>query len=72
MLTRLIYRGTAGQAVEVERVLSQYHTAVSALLLTSAPKHFPGACPVIECIHRLCTLIFQLVYQLGLKFDVGE
>lgn len=41
MLTRLIYQGTAGQAVEVERFLSQYHTAVSALLLTSAPQHFP-------------------------------
>lgn len=42
MLTRLIYQGTSRQALEVERVLSQYHTAVTAVLLTSAPQYFPG------------------------------
>lgn len=43
MLIRLVYQGTSEKAVEVERILSQYHTAVTALLLTSAPQYFPGA-----------------------------
>ena len=41
-LAGIIYQGTDGPGGDVERLLSQYHTTVSALLLTSAPQHFSG------------------------------
>jgi hypothetical protein len=62
MLTRPIYQGTTGQAVEVERFLSQYHTAVSALLLTSAPQHFPGAWPVYKCSLHIKHIDFSAAF----------
>lgn len=47
-LAGVISQRTGGQVSDVERLLSQYHTTVSALLLTSAPQHFSG-------YHRHCT-----------------
>jgi hypothetical protein len=41
-LAGIIHQGGNGVACDAEGLLSRYHTAVTALLLTSAPHHFSG------------------------------